>query len=84
MNKSYYSIGLMSGTSADGVDASLAISDGKDKFDVIHNEYSLYPQDICEEFHKLKEKILNLEDVEKYSKSLKNLERKLHYVILLL
>ena len=77
MNKSYYSIGLMSGTSADGVDASLAISDGKDKFDVIHNEYSLYPQDICEEFHKLKEKILNLEDIEKYSKKLKDVERKI-------
>ena len=31
MNKSYYSLGLMSGTSGDGVDASLAISDGKNK-----------------------------------------------------
>jgi len=77
MNKSYYSIGLMSGTSADGVDASLANSDGKDKFDVINNEYFLYPQDIYDEFHQLKEKILNLEDIEKYSKNLKDLERKI-------
>ena len=77
MNKSYYSLGLMSGTSGDGVDASLAISDGKDKFNLVHNEYFLYPQDIYDEFHKLKEKILNLEDIEKYSKNLKDLERKI-------
>jgi len=77
MNKSYYSLGLMSGTSADGVDASLTISDGKNKFDVIHNEYSLYPQNIYDEFHKLKEKILNFEDIEKYSKNLRNLEKKI-------
>ena len=65
MNKSYYSIGLMSGTSADGVDASLANSDGKDKFNLIYNKYFIYPQDIYDEFHKLKQKILNLEDIEK-------------------
>jgi len=67
----------MSGTSGDGVDASLAISDGKDKFEVIHNEYSLYPKNIYDEFHKLKEKILKIEDIEKYSQNLKNLEREI-------
>ena len=77
MNKSYYSLGLMSGTSGDGIDASLAISDGKNKFDIIHNEYSQYPADIYDEFHKLKEKIFNLKDIEKYSKNLKDLERKI-------
>ena len=77
MNKSYYSLGLMSGTSGDGVDASLAISDGKDKFEVIHNEYSLYPKNIYDEFHKLKEKILKIEDIEKYSQNLKDLEREI-------
>jgi len=77
MNKSYYSLGLMSGTSGDGVDASLAISDGKNKFDIIYNEYVQYPPDVYEEFHKLKEKILNLEDIEKYSKKLKDIERKI-------
>ena len=51
MNKSYYSLGLMSGTSGDGVGASLAISDGKNKFDIIHNEYLQYPVDVYEEFH---------------------------------
>ena len=46
MNKTFYSLGLMSGTSGDGIDASLAISDGKDKFDLIHNEYLQYSNDI--------------------------------------
>ncbi len=77
MNKSYYSLGLMSGTSGDGIDASLAISDGKMKLDIIDNKYEGYSNDICEEFHELKGKIHKIEDIEKFSKELKDLERKL-------
>ena len=39
MNKSYISLGLMTGTSADGIDASLVVSDGRNKFKVLHDEY---------------------------------------------
>tara|TARA_B100000965_G_C19537204_1_gene733920 strand:- start:360 stop:1433 length:1074 start_codon:yes stop_codon:yes gene_type:complete len=67
----------MSGTSGDGVDASLIISDGKEKFELIHNEYVGYSKDIFEEFHELKEKILIYEDITKYSKKLNELERKI-------
>ena len=77
MNKSYYSLGLMSGTSGDGIDASLAISDGKMKLDIIDNKYEGYSKDIYEEFHELKGKIHKIEDIEKFSKELKDLERKL-------
>ena len=77
MNKSYYSLGLMSGTSGDGIDASLAISDGKMKLDIIDNKYERYSNDIYEEFHELKGKIHKIEDIEKFSKELKDLERKL-------
>ena len=35
MNKYYYSLGLMSGTSGDGVDASIIQSDGDTKYKVI-------------------------------------------------
>ena len=77
MNKSYNCLGLMSGTSGDGIDASLAISDGENKFDILHNEYSQYPAIIFDQFHELKEKIFSLKDIEKYSKNLSNLEREI-------
>tara|TARA_B100000579_G_scaffold82515_1_gene64310 strand:- start:728 stop:1831 length:1104 start_codon:yes stop_codon:yes gene_type:complete len=77
MNKSYYSLGLMSGTSGDGIDASIAISDGQKKLDIFDNIYEGYSNDIYGEFHELKGKIHKLEDIEKFSKELKDLERKL-------
>ena len=39
MSKSYYSLGLMSGTSMDGVDASIIQSDGKSKYKAILDKY---------------------------------------------
>ena len=45
MSKSYYSLGLMSGTSMDGVDASIIQSDGKTKYKAVLDrcfEYSWY------------------------------------------
>ena len=42
MSKSYYSLGLMSGTSMDGVDASLIKSDGLSKYNTISNKYFEY------------------------------------------
>ena len=77
MNKTFYSLGLMSGTSGDGIDASLAISDGKDKFDLIHNEYLQYSNDIFKEFHELKEKIVFFKDIANHSKKIKDLEKKI-------
>ena len=77
MTKSYYSLGLMSGTSGDGVDASLIISDGNEKFELILNEYDEYSKDVFEEFHELKQKIFNYEDFIKYSKKINELERKI-------
>ena len=37
--KEYYSIGIMSGTSLDGIDMSLIKTDGNKDIDVIKNEY---------------------------------------------
>ena len=61
MNNTYYSLGLMSGTSGDGIDASLVISDGQKKLDIIDNKYEGYSNDIYEEFL---EKILLITDNE--------------------
>ena len=42
MQKKYISLGLMSGTSGDGVDASVIYSDGFDKFESIKDKYFEY------------------------------------------
>ena len=44
MTKNYYSLGLMSGTSMDGVDASVIHSDGKFKYRAILDRYFEYPK----------------------------------------
>ena len=61
MSKSYYSLGLMSGTSGDGVDASIIQSDGDNKYEVIIDKYFRYTQEIYENIHNLKDKINNEE-----------------------
>ena len=46
MGKMYTALGLMSGTSMDGVDASIIQSDGETKYKVIKDKYFEYPQGI--------------------------------------
>ena len=59
MQKNYVSVGLMSGTSGDGVDASIINSNGLNQFDVIKNKYFEYDSKIYKEIHSLKDKIFN-------------------------
>ena len=47
MQKKYTSLGLMSGTSGDGVDASIINSNGIDQFEIIKNEYFGSIEFIC-------------------------------------
>ena len=77
MSKEYTSLGLMSGTSGDGVDASIIRSDGVSKYEVLFNKYYKYNDDIYEIIHSIKEKINNTKDLKTFSKELKNLERKI-------
>ena len=77
MSKEYTSLGLMSGTSGDGVDASIIRSDGVSKYEVLFNKYYKYNDDIYETIHSIKEKINNTKDLKTFSKELKNLERKI-------
>ena len=65
MGKIYTALGLMSGTSGDGVDASIICSDGIDQYSEITNKYFKYDQKICENLHKLRGKILNFSDLKK-------------------
>ena len=50
MGKLFTVLGLMSGTSGDGVDASIISSDGIDQYKEILNKYYKYDQKIYEKF----------------------------------
>ena len=51
MHKKYTSLGLMSGTSGDGVDASILYSNGIDEFEVIKDKYFEYDSQIYKNLH---------------------------------
>ena len=77
MRKSYYSLGLMSGTSMDGVDASIIQSDGETKYKVIIDKYFEYPQGIYKDLTKLRDKIKSSKDLKNFSKEIKNIEKEI-------
>ena len=75
--KSYCSLGLMSGTSMDGVDASIIQSDGETEYKVIIDKYFKYPQGIYKNLIKLRDKIISSKDLKKFSKEIKNVEEEI-------
>ena len=77
MSKKFTSLGLMSGTSGDGIDASIISSDGKTEYLTIKDEYFEYSEKIYKNIHFLKEKIHNLSDLELLRKELDALEREI-------
>ena len=77
MSKSYYSLGLMSGTSMDGVDVSVIQSDGETEYNIIIDKYFEYPQEIYKDLTKLTDKIKSSKDLKKFSKEIKNIENEI-------
>ena len=77
MGKIFTSLGLMSGTSGDGVDASLISSDGINKYTEILNQYFKFDQKTYENIHILKGKINNLNDLKTYKNEIDELEREI-------
>ena len=77
MTKEYTALGLMSGTSGDGVDASIIQSDGQNKYKVILDKYFKYDKDTCKNIHELKENINNSKDLKNLSKEITELEKKI-------
>jgi anhydro-N-acetylmuramic acid kinase len=67
----------MSGTSADGVDASIIQSDGDIEYKVILEKYFKYGQNIYENIHNLKEKINNSKDLKNLSKKIQPIEKEI-------
>ena len=74
MSKEYTCLGMMSGTSGDGVDASIIRSNGLDKFTILKEKYYEYEDKIFRSYHDLKRKINSIDDLENFSTSIKELE----------
>ena len=75
MNKSYYSLGLMSGTSMDGIDASIIQSDGKTKYKVILNRFFKYSEENYNNLISLRNNIKNVHDLKKHHKQIDLVEK---------
>ena len=74
MSKEYTCLGMMSGTSGDGVDASIIRSNGLDVFSVQKEKYYEYDEKLFHEFHDLKKKINSIHDLKKFSSQISKLE----------
>ena len=57
MGKLFTALGLMSGTSGDGVDASVICSDGIDYYNEINNKCFEYDEKIYQNLHFLRDRI---------------------------
>jgi len=77
MEKIYSALGLMSGTSMDGVDASIIQSNGETKYNVIFNKYFQYNEVIFKRLTDLRDKIITTKDLKNMSTEIKSLEREI-------
>jgi len=75
--KVFTAIGLMSGTSMDGVDLSLIKSDGNNEFISILDNYCEFEEKLRENLVSLRKKIHSLDDLNKHTEELNDLEREI-------
>ena len=74
--KIFTSIGLMSGTSMDGVDLSVIKSDGNDQFSSIYDTYKEFDDGLYNQLISLRDKISNFTDLKTHSKEINEVEKK--------
>ena len=74
--KIFTSIGLMSGTSMDGVDLSVIKSDGNDQFSSIYDTYKEFDDGLYKQLISLRDKISNFKDLKTHSIEINDVEKK--------
>ena len=74
MENNLSALGFMSGTSGDGVDSSVINSNGKDTINIKYNRFDPYPTSLSNKIYKVKESILEIQDLLKYSSYIEELE----------
>ncbi len=74
--KIFTSIGLMSGTSMDGVDLSVIKSDGNNQFSSIYNTYKEFDDGLYKQLISLRDKIINFNDLKTHSIEINDVEKK--------
>ena len=77
MNKNLYSIGLMSGTSMDGVDASIIKSDGEQSIEIIDDLYLKYDDVFTQKLQKCINQCQTKKNIKDLSKNIKILEKEI-------
>ena len=77
MDKIYTALGLMSGTSMDGVDASIIDSDGNREYTTKLDRYFEYSLELRQKLINIRAKILNVEHLKVYFKEINDLEREI-------
>ncbi len=77
MEKIYTAMGLMSGTSLDGLDLSIIESDGNKEFTSILNRYYEYDKELINKLLNIRQKITNPEGLTKYINEINDLEREI-------
>ena len=77
MGKIYTALGLMSGTSMDGLDASVIRSDGNTEYSIILDRYFEYGPNIRQNLINLRSKITEVNDLKNHHEEIKLIEREL-------
>ena len=77
MGKIYTALGLMSGTSLDGVDVSIINSDGNKEFSLILDRYFEYDKELVQKILKIRDKIVDPEGLKRHIDEIQDLEREI-------